>query len=54
MITNPLVLIGRTFFYGGFQIRRGAWRGTLVSNPPGRLAGAILACVGHPAENEHF
>ena len=27
MITNPPVLIGRTFFYGGFQIRRDAWRG---------------------------
>ena len=26
-ITNPPVLIGRTFFYGGFQIRRDAWRG---------------------------
>ena len=26
MITNPPVLIGRTFFYGGFQIRRDAWR----------------------------
>ena len=25
-ITNPLVLIGRTFFDGGFQIRRNAWR----------------------------
>ena len=25
-ITNPPVLIGRTFFYGGFQIRRDAWR----------------------------
>ena len=27
MITNPPVLIGRTFFYGGLQIRRDAWRG---------------------------
>ena len=27
-ITNPPVLIGRTFFYGGFQIRRDAWRET--------------------------
>ena len=26
-ITNPPVLMGRTFFYGGFQIRRDAWRG---------------------------
>ena len=26
MITNPPVLIGRTFFYVGFQIRRDAWR----------------------------
>ena len=26
-ITNPPVLIGRTFFYGGFQIRRDAWLG---------------------------
>ena len=26
-ITNPPVLIGQTFFYGGFQIRRDAWRG---------------------------
>ena len=26
MITNPPVLIGRTFFYGGLQIRRDAWR----------------------------
>ena len=26
-ITNPPILIGRTFFYGGFQIRRDAWRG---------------------------
>ena len=26
-ITNPPVLIGRTFFYGGFQIRRDDWRG---------------------------
>ena len=26
-IANPPVLIGRTFFYGGFQIRRDAWRG---------------------------
>ena len=26
-ITNPPVLIGRTFFNGGFQIRRDAWRG---------------------------
>ena len=25
-ITNPPVLIGRTFFYGGLQIRRDAWR----------------------------
>jgi hypothetical protein len=25
-ITNPPVFIGRTFFYGGFQIRRDAWR----------------------------
>ena len=25
-ITNPPVLIGRTFFYVGFQIRRDAWR----------------------------
>ena len=45
-------LIGRTFFYGGLQIRRDAWRETLWnawretlwnawrgSNPPGRLAG---------------
>ena len=30
----------RTFFYGGFQIRRDAWRVcVLVSNPPGCLAG---------------
>ena len=25
-ITNPPVLIGRTFFDGGLQIRRNAWR----------------------------
>ena len=24
-ITNPPVFIGRTFFYGGFQIRRDTW-----------------------------
>ena len=36
-ITNPPVLIGRTFFYAGFQIRRDAWLGT------GRLAGEGLA-----------
>ena len=29
-ITNPPVLIGRTFFYGGFQIRRDAWRETVL------------------------
>ena len=28
MITNPPVLIGRTFFYCGLQIRRDAWRWT--------------------------
>ena len=27
-ITNPPVLIGRTFFYCGLQIRRDAWRWT--------------------------
>ena len=37
-ITNPPVLIGRTFFYGGFQIRRDAWRGTFFW----RLAGDFL------------
>ena len=26
-ITNPPLFIGRTLFYGGFQIRRDAWRG---------------------------
>ena len=40
-------LIGRTFFYGGLQIRRDAWRETLWdawrgSNPPGRLAGDFM------------
>ena len=26
-------LIGRTFFYGGFQIRRDAWRGCAFDTP---------------------
>ena len=42
-ITNPPVLIGRTFFDGGFQIRRNAWRTCVlenkIANPPERLAG---------------
>ena len=29
-ITNPLVLIGRTFFDGGLQIRRNAWRACVL------------------------
>ena len=34
-ITNPPLLIGRTFFYGGLQIRRDAWRVyALGTNPP--------------------
>ncbi len=36
-ITNPPVFIGRTFFYGGFQIRRDALRKTFLWMSCGRL-----------------
>ena len=44
-------LIGRTFFYDGFQIRRDAWRGCgtaggRISNPSGRQGQKLLGrCV---------
>ena len=42
-ITNPPVFIGRTFFYGGFQIRRDALRKTFLWTPCGRLFSGRLA-----------
>ena len=52
-ITNPPVFIGRTFFYGGFQIRRDAWRGCALDTPSffsgvNRLTVNSCFLHGHP------